>query len=138
SWNYDRFGTIPGGGVAGVEPAGNWNNSWPDDPTVNLVDNTGSPTSVSIVYNSYTTFSIQNSHPGVDANGKYNRELLNGYLNSGNSNIPTNSSISITQIPFSYYDLYVYFSPDAAGRTGTVTDGATIFSFTTLGKSSLT
>ena len=140
SWNYDSNGTIPtsASAVAGAEPAANWNNSWPNNPTVNLADNTGAPTTVDIIYNSYNSYSIQGSHPGVDTNGKYNRELLNGYLNSGNSNLPTNSSVSITQIPFSYYDLYVYFSSDVAGRTGTVTDGTTIFSFTAMGKASIT
>jgi alpha-galactosidase len=138
SWNYDRYGTITGVAVAGVEPAANWNNSWPDNPTVNLMDNAGLPTTMDIIYNSYSAWSIQNSHPGVDANGTYNRELLNGYLNSGTDNIPEDSSVSITQIPFSYYDLYVYFTSDEAGRDGTVTDGATTFSFTTLGKASIT
>lgn len=138
SWNYDRYGTIPGGTArAGVEAATNWNNSWPDNPTVNLRDQSGAPTTVDIVYNSYGNYGIQGSHPGVDANGSYNRELLNGYLNSGNSNVPTNSAIAITQIPFSYYDIYVYFSSDVAGRTGTVTDGRTQFSFSTIGAPSI-
>jgi alpha-galactosidase len=139
SWNYDDNGTVPGGAaIAGVEPAANWNNSWPDNPTVDLVDNTGSPTTVSIIYNSYNNWSIQNSHPGVDADGYYDRELLNGYLNSGDNNIPANSSVSIMQIPFSYYDLYVYFSSDVDKRTGTVTDGNTTYGFTTTGNASIT
>lgn len=137
SWNYDRYGTINSTAVAGVEPAANWNNSWPNDPTVNLIDNTGSPTTMDIIYNSYGDYSIQNSHPGVDANGTYNKELLNGYLNSGAGNAPTSSSVSITQIPCTYYDIYVYFSSDTAGRTGTVTDGTTTFSFSTLGSASI-
>lgn len=138
SWNYDRYGTIPDfTGRAGVEATTNWNNSWPDNPTVNLRDQNGSPTTLDLVYNSYGNYSIQNSHPGVDANGSYNRELLNGYLNSGNSNVPTNSSVSLTQIPFSYYDVYVYFTSDVAGRTGTVTDGRTTYSFSTLGAPSI-
>jgi len=77
------------------------------------------------------------SHPGPDANGAYNKELLNGYLNSGAAQIPATSTVNIAQIPFSYYDLYVYFSSDQAGRTGIVTDGATTFSFTTIGLPSI-
>ncbi|HLP78368.1 MAG TPA: glycoside hydrolase family 27 protein [Candidatus Paceibacterota bacterium] len=137
SWNYDRYGTIPSTGMAGVQPAANWNNSWPNDPTVNLVDNTGAPTTVDIVYNSLNTWTIQNSHPGVDSNGNYNKELLNGYLNSGAGQISAASSIIITQIPFSYYDLCVYFSSDAAGRPGTITDGTTTYSFSTIGSPSI-
>jgi alpha-galactosidase len=138
SWNYDRYGTIPDfTGRAGIEATTNWNNSWPNNPTVNLLDMNGWPTTVDIVYNSYANYSIQNSHPGADANGSYNRELLNGYLNSGNGNVPTNSSVALTQIPFSYYDLYVYFSSDVAGRAGTVTDGLTTYSFSTIGAASI-
>ena len=138
SWNYDRYGTVSGAALAGVVAATNWNNSYPNDPVANLLDNTGVPTSVAIAYNSYGTWSIQNSHPGADANGSYNKELLNGYLNSGAGQIPTTSSVNLTQIPFSYYNLYVYFSSDTAGRTGTVTDGTTTYSFSTTGSSSIT
>ncbi len=137
SWNYDRYGTVTGSNVAGAEPAANWNNSYPNNPTVDLVDNAAVPTSVNIQYNSFSTWSIQDSHPGTDANGRYDRELLNGYLNSGNSNTPTNSYVSITQIPYAWYDLYVYFSSDTAGRLGTVTDGSTTFTFRTLGQASI-
>ena len=113
SWNYDYNGTIPASAsaVAGAEPAANWNNSWPNNPTVNLLWTVRRVTTVDIIYNSYVPYSIQTSHPGVDANGTYNKELLNGYLNSGNSKVPTNSSVSITQIPFSYYDLMSIFVP---------------------------
>jgi hypothetical protein len=104
-----------------------------NDPVTNLVDNNGAPTSVAITYNSYNTWSIHNSHPGADANGTYNKELLNGYLNSGASQVPRACSVNLTQIPFSYYELYVYFSSDVAGRTGTITDGTTTYSFTTVG-----
>jgi len=137
SWNYDRYGTLNPVAVAGVAAATNWNNSYPNDPVAALADNNGSPTSVAIAYNSYNASSIQDSHPGADANGAYDKELLNGYLNSGAGQIPAASSVDITQIPFSYYDLYVYFSSDQAGRIGTVTDGATTFSFTTIGSPSI-
>jgi hypothetical protein len=112
SWNYDRYGTLNPASVAGAVAVTNWNNSYPNDPVAELADNNGAPTSVAIAYNSYGTWSIQSSHPGTDANGTYNKELLNGFLNSGAGQIPGTSSIDITQIPFSYYDLYVYFSSD--------------------------
>jgi hypothetical protein len=137
SWNYDRYGTVAGTAIAGVVAVSNWNNSYPNDPVSNLADHNGAPTTVAIAYNSYNTWSIKSSHPGVDANGTYNKELLNGYLNSGSSQVPAAATIDITQIPFSYYDLYVYFSSDTANRTGTVTDGATTFSFSAIGLPSI-
>ncbi len=136
-WNYDRYGTLNSNNPAGIVATNNWNDSYPNDPVANLVDNNGAPTTVAIAYNSYNTWSIKNSHPGADANGSYNKELLNGYLNSGAGQIPATSTVSITQIPFSYYNLYVYFSSDTAGRTGTVTDGTTTYSFTTIGSASI-
>jgi hypothetical protein len=137
SWNYDRYGTLNSNNLAGIVAVTNWNNSYPNDPVAALSDNSGAPTTVSIAYNSYNNWSIQSSHPGADANGTYNKELLNGYLNSGTGQSPAASEISITQIPFSYYDLYVYFSSDTAGRTGTVMDGTTIYSFSTIGSPSI-
>jgi hypothetical protein len=101
------------------------------------VDNAGQPTTVSIAYNSYNNYSVQSSHPGADSAGTYNKELLNGYLNSGATQTPAASTVSITKIPFSYYDLYVYFSSDVAGRTGTVTDGTTTYSLSTIGSPSI-
>jgi hypothetical protein len=137
SWNFDRYGTLAGTSVAGVAPVANWNNSYPDNPVTNLTDNRGSNTMVDIAYSSAGTWSIQNSHPGADANGASNRELLNGYLDSSSTRTPATSSVTISQIPFSSYDLIVYFSSDVADRTGTVTDGSTTYSFKTIGTPSI-
>ena len=78
--------------------------------------------------------------PGQDADGSYNRELLNGYLNSGPAgwNPPiTHSNVVISQIPYAAYNIIVYFSADTAGREGDVTDGGTTYSFNTIGASSV-
>ncbi|RYD41341.1 MAG: hypothetical protein EOP85_12845, partial [Verrucomicrobiaceae bacterium] len=140
SWNYDRNGTVTGPSVAGVSPAANWNNSWPSDPLINLVDKDGAATTLDLAYSSFNGWNIQGSHPGVDTDGSYNKELLNGYLNAGpapwNPAI-TSSSVSLSQIPYPKYDVIVYFSSDAADREGTVTDGTTTYHFKTLGPASI-
>ncbi len=140
SWNYDRFGTVAPANVAGIEPAANWNNSWPDNPTVDLVDDTGAATTLDLAYTSFNDWSVIGSGPGMDADGSFNRNLLNGYLNAGNAGWGppiTSSSVTLTQIPFAQYDIIVYFSADVAGREGDVTDGATTFSFNTVGPASV-
>lgn len=142
-WNYDRYGTVNGSRVAGVEPAANWNNTWPNNPVTNLIDNNGVPTTLDIAYSSYNTWTVNNpqANPGQDADGTYNRELLNGYLNAGNAgwNPPiTASSVTLTEIPHGQYHIIVYFSSDAAGREGDVTDGTTTYSFKTIGPASVT
>lgn len=143
SWNYDRFGTVSGTRVAGVEPVANWNNSWPSNPTTNLIDDSGIATTVAISYTSFNTWSVNGNsgpNPGQDADGSYNRELLNGYLNAGNAAWgpnPTSSQVVISEISYANYDIVVYFSSDAAGREGDVTDGTTTYSFNTIGAPSV-
>jgi hypothetical protein len=143
SWNLDRYGTISGANQAGVVLAPNWNNSWPANPTVNLIDNTGAATTLDLSYGSYNTWSVNGNTgptPGQDADGSYNRNLLNGYLNSGPAAWGpsiTNSYVSLSQIPYSVYDIYVYFSSGAANLNGSVSDGSTTFYFSTLGSAEI-
>jgi len=141
SWNLDDYGTVNGpsvsyNGTAGVIPVSNWNNSWPNNPTTGLIDSTGAATTLNLSYGSFNTYAIQQSHPGQDANGSYSKEMLNGYLNSGPAAWGpsiTNSYVTLTSIPYSVYDVYIYFSSDTAGRAGNVTDGTATYDFSTLG-----
>jgi hypothetical protein len=140
SWNYDRNGTVTGSNVAGVSPAANWNNSWPANPTTNLIDKDGVATTLDLAYTSFNNWNIQGTHPGVDGDGSYNKELLNGYLNAGPAgwNPPvTSSSVTLSQIPYPDYKVIVYFSSDGADREGTVSDGVTTYYFKTLGAASI-
>lgn len=140
SWNLDNNGGVSGANVAGVVPAANWNNSWPSNPTSNLINNSGAATTLNLAYGSFNTWSIQGSHPGQDADGSYNKELLNGYLNSGPAAWGpsiTNSYVSLTAIPYAQYDVYVYFSADTANRLGSITDGTTKYYFSTLGSAAI-
>lgn len=141
SWNLDRFGTLAPSNVAGVEAVANWNNSWPSDPKVNLVDDSGAATTLDLAYDAFGQWSITGGGPGVDANGTYNRNLLNGYLNAGPAGWGppvTASTAALTEIPFANYSVIVYFSSDAAGREGQVSDGATTYFFNTVGPASVT
>jgi autotransporter-associated beta strand protein len=139
SWNLDHNGTLASVDLAGVAPAVNWNNSWPTNPRFALPDNSGTPTTLDLGYGSLNTWSIQ-GHPGLDANGTANKELVNGYLNSGMAGWGpsiTNSFVSLTNIPYAQYDVIVYFSSDVSGRPGYVTDGSSTNYFSTLGGASV-
>lgn len=139
-WNYDRYGTLAPASIAGAVPTTNWNNSWPNNPVANLVDNNGHATTLDITYGSYNTWSILGATPAVDADGTSNKRLLNGYLNAGPAawNPATiRSSITLSQIPHGYYDIIVYFSSDGANREGSVTDGVTTYYFSSLGAPSV-
>lgn len=141
SWNLDHWGGIGGASqYAGVVSANNWNNSWPSNPTIDLIDNSGAATTLDLTYASFNTWSIMGGAPGQDADGSYNRNLVNGYLNSGPAGWGswiTNSYVSLSQIPYAQYNVIVYFSSDATGRNGIATDGVTSFSFSTLGAASV-
>ena len=138
----DGYGTITGSSqFAGVASAANWNDTYLIDgnsgnPENNLIDNSGAPTTLSesFVANSQYGWAIQFSSPGVDGTGLYNRNLLNGYLNNGNG---ASVTLSLTGIPYSQYDIYVYLSSDTANRTGTVNVGSTTYDFSTMGPAEL-
>lgn len=145
SWSVDQFGTVST--FAGVASAANWNNTSPSGgspyvgKTVNdLKDDTGATTTLDISYGSWGAWRIQASHPGADADGSNNKEMLNGYLNAGpaawNPSV-TASTVAISQISYANYDLIVYFSSDQANREGQVSDGVTTFYFSTLGAASI-
>lgn len=149
SWNVDVWGTIGSGEHAGVVDAYNWNNTYAlhgnatgaSVGNLNLVDSTGATSTLDIYQlasqNWWNYWSMQGSGPALDADGSSNKRLLNGYNNKGSSEAPFLSRITLDQIPYAQYDLYVYFGTDAAGRVGTVTDGATTFDFSTLGVASI-
>ncbi len=138
SWNFDGYGDISGAGQsAGVVLAPYWNSTYLIDgnsgaPENNLLDNTGTATTLgaSFTDNSQYGYAIQFSTPAQDADGSYNKYLLNGYLNNGGGSDVT---ISLSSIPYSTYDLVVYLSSDTAGRIGTVNVGSTTYDFTTMG-----
>ncbi|MCA9297653.1 MAG: hypothetical protein KDA28_01225, partial [Phycisphaerales bacterium] len=109
SWNWDRFGTVRGDRVAGVVPASNWNNSWPAYGTQDLIDDSGVPTSMDIAWASFNDWTVNEpapANPGQDADGSYNRELLNGYLNAGEAAWEppiTYTEVTISDVPFGSY-----------------------------------
>ena len=79
-------------------------------------------------------------HPGFDANGTKNREMLNGFLNSGPAawGPPvTNTYVSMTNIPYARYDVVVYFNSDTSGRHASIDNGTTTYYFSTMGSASI-
>ena len=161
SWSFDQYGFINAGqntGVpvpntlAGLAPAYNWNDSWSENSSAyphftpvtinNLFDNTGSNTAVSVRYNCWEGYPITASHPAQDANGTYNKDMLNGYLNNGlaawNTN-PANThvTVTLTNIPYALYDVVVYLSSDTSGRHGSIDNGTVTNYFSTMGSAEI-
>ena len=135
SWNFDNNGTINPTDLAGLAPAVNWVNSWPANQTLALPDNTGTPTTLDLNYGSFGGWSV-GGHPGLDANGTANRELINGYLNSGPAAWgpwTTNTWVSLTNVPYALYDVIVYFNSDASGRKSSIEGPNATYHFSTMG-----
>jgi hypothetical protein len=124
SWAYSNGTSV--NGSAGVVLASNWNQTQEAGSTDLLYsDATSSGTTISLS-GGFGAWGIGGvSSPDLD--GNTNKAILDGYYNS------FGSTATIGSIPFSQYDLIVYFSSDVDGRTGTVSDGTTTFSFSTMG-----
>jgi len=159
SWSFNQYGFVNAGGgtgipvpntQAGVVPAFNWNDSWSENYSTyaygtpvtvnNLFDNTGAATATSLSYNSYNGYHIQSGNPSQDADGTYNRDMLNGFLNAGPATWSppvTQNTISLTSIPYSLYDVYVYVSDDTAGRAALVSNGTLTYDLSTMGSAAI-
>ena len=143
SWYFDFFGTIGGSGFgsdSNGETAGapgvvapEWTGAVNSDPltTMNLQDNSGNPTTMDVTRAHQFQFRHQASQPAQDADGTWNKAMLNGYINFDVT------SVELKQIPYPNYDIYIYFGANIAGRQGNVTDGTTTYYFKTYGAASI-
>src|SRR5713226_8360726 len=139
SWNLDDWSTVNPNDLAGLAPATNWVDTYLNNITTSLPDNTGTATTLNLSRGSYNTWHVQNNHVGYDANGTANREMLNGFLNAGPAtwNPPvTNTYVALTNIPYAQYDVIVYFNSDTSGRHASIDNGSAIYYFSTVGSPS--
>jgi hypothetical protein len=133
---------IPSGGLAGAVLAANWNSAptafFPPVSGSGLLDNSGAVTTISFTLTTpqgWGGWQIGGT-PSQDADSSYNKLMLNQYLNSATA-YGNPESLSLSGVTYGQYDLYVYFSSDAAGRTGTINLGSTTFDFSTVGAASI-
>jgi fibronectin type 3 domain-containing protein len=102
------------GNAANVQ--GNWNNEAgaSGNQTTNVKDNSGTNVGTTITWAASGTWA---SVTNQAADG--NEELNYGFLNSGGTTAPV--TITINNIPYSQYEVYVYELNDGAGRVSTTT-----------------
>ena len=153
SFNVERWGTIPRNATnsAGVVDAPFWNDGWGNyglvDGTYNgatasdLWDDSGVATTVDASFGTYGTWTENNldADPGLDADGTNNKRLLHGYLNAGEATWGppiTVSSVTLNDIPYDQYDVYVYFNSSTNNRIGEISDGSSTYLFTSMGPDS--
>jgi hypothetical protein len=96
----------------GVVAQDNWNNaSGASGSIFNLVDESGAATTADV------TWSSNNTWLTGTATTTATEKLLYGYLDGGSGNVA--ATVSITSVPFSTYDAYVYIGRDASDSTST-------------------
>ncbi len=123
SWAYANGNAVSGS--AGVISAPNWNLTGDaGSANLNFSDATSSGATLTLG-GGFGAWGIGGvSSP--DGDGSTNKAIFDGYYNS------LTSTMTVGNIPFAEYNVYVYFSSDADGRTGTVSDATTTYSFSTM------
>lgn len=118
-------------GPAGVLPQTNWNNVADNGASSTggaqsgsaggLIDTDGNVTSASVNWNATNTWTISNQPPADE-----DARLMNGYLDTDSA---TPTTVSIADVPFSLYDVYVYVDGDGTGRKGlySIDDGVSSY-----------
>lgn len=127
--NFDGGGGNAGGtaidpglvtGTAGVVPQANWNNlNGATSAAVTLNDSTGAATTATVSWSSGNTWSNgeANGNPG-----NQNALLLNNYLDGGSGGVAT---VTLSNIPYANYSLYIYTLHDNAGQSDYTVNGVT-------------
>lgn len=114
--------------TAGVVAQANWNNvtqaAANGGSIADMTDDSGAPSGISVTWAGDTSWSSANGTTNGD------NKMMDGYLDDTTAT-PGGSTVDFTNITFPLYDVFVYFGSDGNGRTGTVTDGTTTFSYTT-------
>ena len=118
-------GTAGADDFAGLMDADWWGNSWTgsaqDFSPTNLLDDDGNATTVDISISTSNTWSA--GPQAQDSDTKWNRTMLSGYANANTV------SATVSEIPYTQYNAYVYFMSDDDSRVGTVTDGSDTYYF---------
>jgi hypothetical protein len=119
----DNAVSLDPGDVAGVVAKGNWNNATangqnPINATLNsLTDDTGAVTTASVNYVTPNTWTIGT----LPSNPTGDQKMLHGYLDV--NNVALSTTVTLSNLPFAQYDVYVYTLGDQSGRNGTYTIG---------------
>lgn len=130
--NFEGSGAASNGTITaptGVINAVTWNNIAGFTGTVtgltetNGIDTSGDMTlaTASVTFTSHDDYRSGNANLG---------NILNGYLDGNGAPLANGTvTVSITNIPFTLYDVYVYVGADGNGRTGDGIIGSTDLSF---------
>lgn len=118
-------GALASGTSAGVVPQANWNNTGPnasDGSNISLLDDLGGTTTAKLSFSSVGPWYTSSATPATG-----DQQLMQGLIYGGNTDKPT---VTITNIPYSQYDVYVYSLGAQTGTSAYITLGSTSYYFT--------
>ncbi|MEO0055515.1 MAG: hypothetical protein RLZZ50_1462, partial [Verrucomicrobiota bacterium] len=122
SWS-EEVSVLASDYVAGIYPAANWNNSAAvtgvasQTTPLALTESNGSTGYTTATWASANTWSARLGL-GLVADKDSNGKLLHGYIESRSS---TGATVTVANIPYGTYDVYVYVAGGIAGNVGSVT-----------------
>ncbi|GHC39933.1 Ig domain-containing protein [Roseibacillus persicicus] len=120
-------------GVAEVQQR-NWNQAGPANGGNGGLGRITAPVAGTLVDSEGLTTDVTFSFTGSNTWSAASEELtpygplMAGYLDSNANN---DATVTLTQIPYPLYEVYVYVGSDRDNRTGTISDGTTTYSLAT-------
>jgi hypothetical protein len=122
----DDIRTLASSDLAGVVPAGNWNNVFGTTGNLTGLQSDIGATTAAISWISNGLWTARNTLAGSSPN----EILTNGYIDDTQGTGIT--TITFTGLQFvGGYDVYVYYGSDGNDRTGRATLGSTVINFAT-------
>jgi len=110
-------GAAPVTTTAGDVAVGNWNNAGPAAGTlVNVIDDGGAGTGADVTWSVGNTWSATGTAPG----GGGDADMMSGYLDNFGG-----QTITVSNVPYSLYEVRVYHNLDSAGVMGFAVNGGT-------------
>ena len=104
--------------TAGVVPQQNWNNEGGHSGSLAaLVDSSGGAVSTTVTWSSGNTWAN-----GDQSLGGANNALLSNYLDGGSGGPAT---VSLANVPYAFYDVYIYTQRDGVATSDYNVDGVT-------------
>lgn len=138
----NQNGEVTGYGLSSIMYAGvpavrqkNWNRANPDGyPATGSEANIVAPSAGVLVNSAGSSTTMKMTYSAVGAWADNNEDettygrLFGPFIYNDIANTAVN--ISLSDIPYATYDVYVYIGSSANGLTGTITSGATTYSYT--------
>lgn len=138
----NQNGEVTGYGLSSIMYAGvpavrqrNWNRANPDGyPATGTEANIVAPSAGVLVNSAGSSTTMKMTYSAVGAWADNNEDettygrLFGPFIYNDIANTAVN--ISLSDIPYATYDVYVYIGSSANGLTGTITSGATTYSYT--------